>query len=127
MNQDFNLRFDEYKENDPTAVPGKEGNPDYYSSTGNTRNLAFIWPDGKMQFFNYSYLITCSFDKDKGSLQMEFSSHYIEIKGQYLEQLFLELLGQVNKIIRIADKRYTVLDEKDKSVISEVNIHAKAE
>lgn len=121
------MKFDEYKDNDPTHAPGEGGNPDYYSSGGNTRNLAFVLSDDKVQFFNYSYLITCSYDKGKGSIQMEFSTHHVELKGQRLDALFYELMAQMNKVIRCRDKRYHELEDDSKVIINEIIVINKAE
>lgn len=126
MNQDFKLKFDEYKDNDPTEKTGGDNNPDYYPSFGNVRNLAVLLPDGKMQFFNYSYLVTCSYSPEQNSIKMEFSTHSLELKGQRLEQLFYELMAQVNKVIRCSESRYSALDTSaDKPVVSEIIITEK--
>lgn len=126
MNQDFKLKFDEYEENNPTHKEGEENNPDYYPSRGNTRNLAFVLPDGKMQFFNYSYLISCSYSPEQGSITMEFSTHDVELKGQRLESLFYELMAQVNKVIHCTGSRYSALDTNaDKPIANEIIITEK--
>ncbi len=127
MSRDFELKFDAYKENNPAGNPVDGIHPDYYPAAGNIRNLAFAWPDGRMQFFNYSYLITCAFKKEDGSLLMEFSTHLVELKGQRLEALFHEIMAQANKLIHCTDKRYQELEESDKPVVHEINVTSKAE
>lgn len=43
------MKFDEYKDNDPTHTPGEGGNPDYYPTGGNTA----IWHlSGRMERCN---------------------------------------------------------------------------
>jgi len=123
----FDLKFGEYRDNNPTANPGNEVNPDYYPSGGHVRNVAFVWPDGRMQFFNYSYMLTCTYDKDGGSIKIEFSTHHVELKGQKLEALFYELMTQTNKIIRCHDRRYQQLDDGNKPIVREINMKNKGE
>lgn len=126
MNQDFKLKFDEYKDNDPTEKTGSDSNnPDYYPSAGNTRNIAFIFADGRMQFFNYSYLVTCAYNQDDSKITLEFSTHTIVLKGQKLEQLFFELMAQANKVIRCIDSRYQSLETTNKSMVGEISIATK--
>ncbi len=120
MSQDFKIRFDEYQENDPTSKVEGQVHPDYYPTGGHTRNLAFVLPDGQLQFFNYSYLITCSYNQSEGKISLEFSTHTVELKGQKLEQLFYELMMQTTKIIRCTNKRYNELVEKDKPTTYEI-------
>src|SRR5690606_19767352 len=100
----------EYRENNPTPEKDKGQNSDYYPSCGNGRNLAFVWPDGKMQFFNYSYIVTSSYSPHDGTIVLEFSTHRVEVKGHKLEQLFYELMTQAIKVIRCLDSRYEALD-----------------
>lgn len=126
MSRDFELKFDEYKDNNPAQKEGA-GDPDQYPSGGNVRNLAFVWPDGKMQFFNYSYLITCTLDNEAGSILMEFSTHQVELKGQRLESLYNDLMMQSCKVIRCSDKRYSELEENNKPVIQEIDVTNKTD
>lgn len=127
MSREFELKFDAYKDNNPTGNQGQLENPDYYSSGGNGRNLGFVWPDGRMQFFNYSYLVTCSLDPDGGSISLEFSTHHIELKGQRLAPLFEELMVQANRFIRCVDKRYQQLSENDLPTVHEITITSKTD
>lgn len=124
MSQDFELKFDEYKDNNPAEKMGTD-DPDRYPSASSVRNLAFVLTDGKKQFFNYSYLITCTLDNDAGSILMEFSTHHVELKGQRLESLYNDLMMQSCKIIRCSDKRYSGLEENSKPVIQEVDVRNK--
>lgn len=124
MSQDFELKFDEYKNNNP-AEKGSESDPDQYPSGGNVRNLAFFWPDGKMQFFNYSYLITCTYTPEQGNILLEFSTHQVELKGQKLEQIFNEIMVQSIKVIRCGDKRYQANTDQTKPYIIEMTCTAK--
>lgn len=125
MSQDFKLKFDEYKDNDPTHTPGEGGNPDYYPSGGNIRNLTFIWPNGMAQSFSYSYLVTPKLEPDGTSITFEFTSHFVEVKGINLSSLFFDILLQTPRFIRIKEKRYQQLEDNNKPVVNEITITEK--
>lgn len=121
MSQDFKLKFDEYKNNDPSEKKDRD-NSDQSPSGSNIRNLAFVWPDGKMQFFNYSYIITCILN-DK-NIEIEFSSHNVKISGQKLNQLFNMIMNQSIRVITIYEERYGELYESEKFHVQDVEINA---
>lgn len=125
MSQDFKLKFDDYKNNDPTGKQDGENNSDQYPSFGNARHVVFIWSENRMQSFNYSYLVTQSYDASKNTILMQFSSHTIEIKGVRLDGLFHELVAQIPKYIRVTDKRYNDTEDKNGSIINEVVVTEK--
>lgn len=125
MNQDFKLKFDDYKNNDPTGKQDGENNSDHYPSFGNVRHIVFIWSENRMQSFNYSYLVTQSYDASKNAIIMQFTSHTIEIKGVRLDGLFHELVAQVPKYIRVTDKRYNDTEDKNGSIVNEVVVTEK--
>lgn len=125
MSRDFKLKFDDYKENNPTNKPDSEANDDNYPSFGNARHIAFIWPENKVQSFNYSYLVTQSYDAAQNAIEMEFTTHVVTIKGVRLDELFYELMGQTPKYIRITDKRYNETADKSGSIVNEVIVTEK--
>lgn len=126
MSQDFELKFDEYKDNDPTNNDeGGNDHPYHYSSTGNNRNLVFVLSDGKMQFFNYSYLITASYNPDNCSILMEFTTHHVVLKGERLEVLFNEIMMQKNRAIHCTEERYQALTENAKAIVNHIIIQSK--
>lgn len=125
MNQDFKLKFDEYKDNNPTGRLDGEDNPDYYPAGSNARHIVFVWSEKKMQSFSYSYLVTQSYDASKNAIIMQFTSHTIEIKGVRLDGLFHELVAQIPKYIRITDKRYNSTDDNTGTIVNEVLIIEK--
>lgn len=123
MSRDLKLKFEEYQENDPTNRSDDGNSSDHYPTGGNVRNLAFVLADGKMQFFNYSYLITASYDPDNGSIFMEFTTHHVTLKGEKLEALFYELMMQSKRIIQCINERYKTLSSKDDtSIILKIDI-----
>lgn len=121
----FDLKFGEYRDNNPTANQGNEVNPDYYPASGHVRNLAFVWPDGRMQFFNYSYLISCKLNNEDGSIFIEFSTHNVELKGQKLILLFEELMIQSKKVIRCIDTRYQAVADNSRPIIQSILVTTK--
>lgn len=70
-------------------------------------------------------MITCTFDKDNGSILMEFSTHHVELKGLKLELLFEKLMIQENKVLRVMEDRYKPLDLSDKFTITNINVSSK--
>lgn len=115
MNQGYNLRFDQMKENIPVESDSKfQGDEsDKYQSTGNIRNFALIWKNGKMQGFLYAYVSDFSFEieNEKNVITIEVSSKVIKLYGYGLTTLFWEFFDQIPRIIREVDERYAT--EKD--------------
>jgi|SRR5690606_20939484 len=125
MNQDFKLKFDEYKDNNPTDKDG-EHNLDYYPSSGAVRNLTFAWPNGDKQFFNYSYLITSYYSKNDGTISIEFSTHHVTLKGRGLENLYDDLMSQVCRTIQCSEDRYQEVNAFKKYNVFEIKVVNKS-
>lgn len=111
MSQGFNLKFDRMRENIPANTePGKQDNadPDRYDTPGYTRNVCFVWPDGKRMFFNYAYLLAAEFNpsEDMNEIKLEFSGQTVTLKGYGLEGLFVEFLDHVPRIVMAVNERY---------------------
>lgn len=123
MSQDFNLRFNEFKENDPTS-PGEQM-PDQYPASSYTRNLGFAWPDGRMLFLNYSYLVSCEHLAAGTEITLAFTTHTVTIKGSNLKNLFNELMAHLPKFIVGTEARYNATKEKDAPIINEIIVQEK--
>jgi hypothetical protein len=111
MSQGYNLKFDKMRENNPASnqdTSSTEANAERYVTPGTTRNVCFIWPDGKRMFFNYAYLIAAEFDpkEDMNEIKLEFSSHTVALKGYGLEAIFMDFLDHVPRIVTALDSRY---------------------
>jgi len=109
MSQGFNLKFDRMRENIPANTDGvNQGNPDRYDTPGYTRNVCFVWPDGKRMFFNYAYLLAAEFNprEDMNEIKLEFSGQTVSLKGYGLEGLFMELLDHLPRVVMAVDERY---------------------
>lgn len=125
MSRDFKLKFDDFKDNHSTEQGDGDKTTDQYPSSGHVRHIVFVWPENRMQSFNYSYLVTQSYDAAKNTIIMEFTSHTVEIKGIRLDGLFHELVAQIPKYIRVMDKRYNDTEDKSGSIINEVIVTEK--
>lgn len=100
MSQGFNLRFDKMRENNPASpeVPKSDSTlTDRYETPGYARNVCFVWPDGKGEFFNYAYLVAAKFNpgKDKNEITLLFSGYTVTLHGYALESLFMDFLDHM--------------------------------
>lgn len=112
MSQGYNLRFDKMRENNP-AAPAAENESStasqhQYDAPGHTRNVCFVWPDGKRMFFNYAYLIAAEFEPgdERNEIALTFSRYTVNMRGFGLESLFTNFLDHVPRIITVIDERY---------------------
>lgn len=122
MSQGYNLRFDKMRENNPASnqdTSSTEANAEQYVTPGTTRNVCFVWLDGKRMFFNYAYLIAAEFDptKETNEIKLEFSSHTVTMKGYGLEELYLNFLDHVPKMVCSKNERYTAISGDTGAVI----------
>lgn len=125
MNQSFSERFAQMRENaltggEPQVSPN--GGDAKYPTAGNTRNLCFVWPDGKRMFINYAYLVSGEYRPAEGSIVLIFTSHTVTLKGTTLEPLFEDLMGQVTRQVVCMDSRYTETTDEDQVVVTEIII-----
>lgn len=123
MNQDFKLKFDEMRENDPTGENGEQAN-ERFASTGHVRNLCFVWPDGKKKFLNYAYLVSCDYDPDENTITLNFTSDTVLIKGSGLDGVFEELFSHIPKRIVCVDVRYNSVANGG-SIINDITLISK--
>lgn len=124
MSQDFKLKFDSMKDSNPAvhekALQKEAGEEnEYYPASGNSRNLCFVWADGKQMFLNYAYLISGELNSENSSIELWFSTHRVSIKGSRIELLFELLSHQILKKITCGDERYQLLN-KNSFVVAEI-------
>ena len=121
MSQDFKLNFDDSRAGKQTGqeTGDAQGESALYDTPGNVRNLCFVWPDGRMKFMNYAYLVSGNYDSNNGEILLEFPESDITIKGGFLFDLFYELMENRRKIISITETRYTDLNNNS-AFISEI-------
>jgi hypothetical protein len=125
MNQNYRLRFDQMRESHPTeteTIPVTDGA--FYSEAGVTRNVCFVWPDGRRAFFNYAYLIASDFEPngDKNRIRLTFSSNKVELEGYGLEKLFMDFFQHLPRIVLITDPRYANQETGQAAVVVDVII-----
>ncbi len=125
MSQDFRSRYSEMRENDPTSPdsPGEknsDGN-DHYVTHSNVRNIAFIWPDGRQLFLNYSYLVSGEYSPDTATIVLLFTTHKVMLKGLKLIDLFDDLMAHLPRVIVCTDARYNMLSDSG-PVVNEVQV-----
>lgn len=121
MSQDFKLKFDEMREGKPTDIEGGNENrsADLFDTPSNVRNLCFEWPDGRMKFINYAYLISGELNSDN-EIDLTFSTEKLKIVGKNLSLLFNQLTLHQIKLIKISESRYEFLSESH-TLITSVN------
>jgi hypothetical protein len=128
----FKLRYDELREGNPTEkedgiIQGDTIKPDdhRYHSVGNNRNLAVVMlPDGKLESFNYAYLVSIQYDplQEPNVLALHFTSHTVTLRGYNLKPLFWDVFNNFSRIIECTDPRYAqnVADGNTYTVIEAV-------
>ncbi|MCF0049538.1 hypothetical protein LXM25_05705 [Dyadobacter sp. LJ53] len=131
MNQDFKLRFDQMRNNNPTKPePEKpteqEDKVAGVHGYGNVRNLCLVWPDGRQTFFNYAYLIRADFHPgdEFNTIHLGFSGQDITIKGYGLEALFAQLVDHLPQTITAIDPRYIPVETANEIIVAGISLDA---
>lgn len=124
MSQDFKLKFDGMRNNNPAApkdssLGDEVGENEFYPTSGNSRNLCFAWPDGRRMFLNYAYLVSGKYNLQDSIIELWFSTHHIIIRGSKLEIIFDLLFDQTLRKITCNDERYKILN-LDAPVLTEI-------
>jgi hypothetical protein len=94
-----------------------EAQADFYSSTEKNFSLCFIETSGRKTSLNYSYLLSIEFDPEPQKIILEFSSVTVTVKGNNLEELFVNLERHSVRSITSIEKRYiTTINPKEVAV-----------
>ena len=93
-----------------------------FDSPGHVRNLCFVWPDGKMKFLNYAYLVSGEYNNVDETIELIFTSDKVKITGTNLSILFDQLYTHSIKRISYLDSRYASLDETSKFAIENIEV-----
>lgn len=130
MKERFELRldrFDKMRENNPTSEAANDQDS-LYKEAGHTRNVCFVLPDGKQQFFNYAYLVSVLFDPgaDNNVIMLEFTSHTLTLKGYRLEMLYMDFFDHFPRIVTATGPRYAAT-HPDGAVVKEILIEKNGE
>lgn len=128
MSQGFNLRFDKMRENNPASPETAKSEiplPDKYDIPGYARNVCFVWPDGKREFFNYAYLVAAKYNpgEDKNEITLVFSGYTVTLHGYALEGLFMDFLDHIPRIVTAIDTRYASRVNSGSETIIEIIVH----
>jgi hypothetical protein len=112
MSQEFKFKFDRMQENNPASDKEKEDQKsETYATATSSRNLCFVWPDGRKLFLNYAYLISGEYIPTEKNITLIFTTHKIVLKGARLDVLYDDLLMHVPRVIPAIDPRYAEIDE----------------
>ncbi|MBB3969299.1 hypothetical protein [Mucilaginibacter phyllosphaerae] len=123
MSQNFKLKFDEMQESNPaTASDNNTSGNDLYDTPGHVRNLCFVWPDGRMKFLNYAYLISGDYTPDHNTLTLIYTTHLVIIKGSKLLPLYNLLLTHSPRKIICTDERYKLSLNEHQTIIECIEI-----
>jgi hypothetical protein len=128
MSQDFKLRFDEMRRGNPTStdVAAEIKDKEFFDNIGHVRNLCFVWPDNKMKFYNYAYLVSAGYLPDDGSITLAFTTDIVILKGIRLMGLFEDLLSHLPRKIICSEERYRSSLGDNKPIIESIEIIAHA-
>lgn len=122
MSLSFKNNLEEMRDNSPATIE-QALDTDYkasenYDTPGNVRNLCFVWPDGRMKFMNYAYLISGEYSPASSDIILIFTSNIITIKGLHLEKIFSEITTHLLKTVYCINERYTSISETNVAVES---------
>jgi len=123
MSQDYNSRYQQIKDNDPTAAgtAADMHDQDRYTTHSLVRNICFVRADKTRFFLNYAYLVAVD-EAAPDALLITFTSHTVLLKGFRLAALFDDLMTQVARIITCTAGRYNALADSGQPVVSELVI-----
>lgn len=127
MSQSFKLKFNQMREGNPTnpETPAEHHAKAYelfYNEESHTRNICFIWPDGKRKFLSYGYLVSGEYSPDESNITLAFTTEILVLKGVNLESLFYEVMNHMAKQVVCTDARYNLIGEDQKFVVNEILI-----
>jgi hypothetical protein len=118
MSQEFDLKFDEYKQNDPSQPV--DGSQDKYPASQYARDVCFVLSDGRMVSISYNYLIAKECTVAGDQIKLAFTKHEVTLKGHSLKPLFLELIMQIPRFIRCTAERYNAIQDGANVVVNEI-------
>lgn len=121
-------RFANHSENAAEQPqPEEQKSVELYDTPGHARNICFVQADGEAVFLNYAYLVSCKFLPSKSIIQLFFTTHSVEIKGQDLRNLFKSIFNQTAHSIFVIEERYVATKEKKDVVVTSILITASKE
>lgn len=114
-------KFDKLNENDPEKKES-QGSTDIerFDAPANVRNLCLVPLSGKMLFLNYSYLMSGEYSPDDGTITLTFTTHTVTLKGKNLENLFVDFVNHMPKIVSCVDERYAGTKGENETIVTEL-------
>lgn len=130
MSQRFTLKVDEMRQGNPAAAePETETGPRdgdlYYPSYGNVRHICFCWPDSRMLFLNYAYMVSGEYIGEENKIVLLFTTHGVTLAGINLLPVFNKIMGQQVRLLQCVDSRYNAI-EPDKAVVNSIDVSLNA-
>lgn len=125
MNPVFKSKYDQMRESMQPETTGDSAaaiKDNLYSEAGHIRNLCFVWPDGRMQFLNYSFLVSGEYIQDENAIILEFTTHKVTIKGYNLNHLYSLIISQTIKNIVCTITRYDVLNDTSFYLVNNITV-----
>ncbi len=123
MSLNFKTDLKKMRENDPAGEERLDKGyraSENYDTPSHVRNLCFVWPDGRMKFMNYAYLISGEFLPNDNTIFLISTMEKILIKGVNLQNLFYELIVNFPKKLFCLHRRYENVCDSSFYIIEEI-------
>ncbi len=114
--------YEDLRQNDmtkPAQAPAEN-----YADKTLTRVLIFELPDGTYTGFNYQYLVSTTCSADNQILDLDFTTHHVQLTGVRLNSLYHRLAEHLPRIIRCRHERFNML-ASDEPIVQAINIVKK--
>jgi len=112
MSQNFRLKSDELRQNNPAKDVRQDDNPFYkvYPDNGQIRNFMLTWPDGSSITIPYYTVSRIEFKSYDGSIMMAVGNDNIVFEGVELKSLYNDFFFQLPLEIIVTDVRYNEIN-----------------
>lgn len=114
--------YEDLRQNDMTK-PEKQP-AENYSEGSHIRVLTFELADGTCTGFNYQYLISKTCSADNHTLELDFTTHMVQLTGVRLHLLYHKLSEHLPRIIRCRHERFGRL-VSDEPIVHAIKIVKK--
>ncbi len=99
--------YNDLRENDMTKA---ENHPyETYPDRSHARMLLFELQNGSCTMFNYQYLISTCCSADGDILELDFTTHSVQLTGVRLNLLYHKLAEHLPRIIKCRQERFNAL------------------
>lgn len=112
-------RFANHSENAAEQPqPEEQKSVELYDTAGHARNICFVQTTGESIFLSYAYLCFASFNPDRSTISLTFTTHQVVIKGNDLGGIFDSIFSQQIKTLKVNEKRYDESPRIEKILIT---------